>query len=150
MKVKLGKKFFSNIGPDVVNLYREHTFDDGLDSNGKKFKKYSKEYGEAKRANKFKKQVSKFKNTTSPVLTGDLYRDFKLIKTSRDGIIGGTVAHGAKVDSLAKRGRYLSTTKNPIPKHIGEFILKEADEYFMKQVAKVMKNKTFKIDVFKK
>ena len=55
MKVKLGKKFFSDIGPDVVNLYRKHTFDKGLDSNGKKFDIYSTRVWRSKKKWKIKK-----------------------------------------------------------------------------------------------
>ena len=140
----LDKRFFEELGTNVVNLYREHTFDKGKDYKGKKFKKYSTEYARAKRTGKLKRQDSNFKNTTSPVLTGDLYRDFKVIKTRRDSFAFGTVAHGAKVDNLEKLGRIIATSKR-IPKHIEDFILKEAEEYVMNKMNKNFKNKRFDI-----
>ena len=140
----LDKRFFSELGPNVVNLYRKHTFDKGKDYEDKKFDKYSTKYGRAKRTGKLKRQSSRFKNTTSPVLTGDLYRDFKFIKAAKDSFSFGTVAHGAKVDNLEKLGRIIATSKR-IPKHIEEFILKEAEEYVMNKMNKNFKNRSFDI-----
>ena len=118
----LDKKFFRELAPNVVNMYRKHTFEKGLDVNSKKFKGYTPEYSKAKRAGKFKRQSSQFKNKISPVLTGDLFRDFKVRKKGNHGFSFGTVAHGGKVEGLNKMGRKLSTSSTPIPEDIQEFI----------------------------
>ena len=141
----LDKKFFRELAPNVVNMYRKHTFEKGLDVEGKKFKPYSIKYGQRKKANKFKRQSSKFKNTTSPVLTGDLFRDFKVKKIKSDSFSFGTVTHGGKVEGLNKLGRNISTSSTPIPKKIQKFIIKEADDYFMKEMKKNFKDR--KIDL---
>ena len=137
MKV-LDRKFFLELGPNVVNLYREHTFDNAKDINDKTFKKYSKEYGELKRARKLPKQEEvQFSQTTAPVVTGDLYRDFKFIKATSSGFSFGTVTEGGKVEALKKMGRVMYTSKDPVPKHIEEFIDTEVEEYADKQLGKI-------------
>ena len=137
----LDKKFFRELAQNVVNMYRNHIFDKGLDVKGKKFKSYSKEYGESKRAKKFKRQANEFANKTSPVLTGDLFRDFKLKRIKGDGFSFGTVSHGGKVIGLGKLGRDISTSKTPIPSNIAKFIVKEAEDYIMGEMKKDFKDK---------
>ena len=136
MKV-LDKKFFRELAPNVVNLYREHTFDNAKDIKGRKFKKYSKEYGELKRAGGLDRQSLQFKNTTAPVSSGDLYRDFKLKKIKSTGFSFGTVTEGGKVEALKKMGRVMYTSKDPVPKHIEKFIDTEVEEYADKQLGKI-------------
>ena len=139
----LDKEFFSELSPNVVNMYRKHIFEDGKDSKGKKFKKYSSKYGKAKKGGKIKRQATQFKNKTSPVLTGDLMRDFKERKILSNGLDFGTVTEGGKVEALSNLGRNLSTASDPIPKEIAEFIVEEADDYIMKQMSKNFKDETF-------
>ena len=137
MKV-LDKKFFRELAPNVVNLYRKHTFDNAKDIKGKKFKKYSKEYGELKRAGNLPRQEEvQFKNTTAPVSSGDLYRDFKFIKATSSGFSFGTVTEGGKVEALKKMGRVMYTSKDPVPRHIEKFIDTEVEEYADKQLGKI-------------
>ena len=133
----LNKKFFLELGPNVGNLYREHTFDKGKDVKGKKFKKYSKKYGQRKRAGKLSRQSLEFKNTRAPVASGDLYTDFKFIKATSKGFTFGTVAHGGTVLALQDMGRVIATAKDPVPKHIKKFIEKEVAEYADKQLSKI-------------
>lgn len=139
-------KFFSKVGVEVVNRYRKHIFDNGKDIDGKKFKVYtSKEYSQRKRAKKFKRQANAFANTTSPVLTGDLFRDFKLIKTSKGGFRFGTVAHGGKVKALKKLGRNLYRDTKVLPSKTSKYFLKEAKKYTEKKFKLKIKGGTFKI-----
>ena len=125
----LDKRFFRQLAPNVVNMYRIHTFEKGLDVDGNKFKDYTPEYARRKRSGNIKRQSSQFKDRVTPVLTGDLFRDFKVIKVKPDSFAFGTVAHGGKVQGLNKMGRKLSTSSTPIPKNIQEFIDKEASNY---------------------
>ena len=136
MKV-LDRKFFLELAPNVVNLYRKHTFDKAKDIKDKKFKKYSKEYGELKRAGKLKRQSTAFAKTTAPVASGDLYRDFKVIKVKSTGFSFGTVSEGGKVEALKKMGRVMYTSKDPVPRHIDDFVEKEVAEYADKQLGKI-------------
>ena len=138
----LDKKFFRELAQNVVNMYRNHIFDKGLDYKGKKFKKYSTEYTKAKRTGTLFRQDSNYKNKTSPVLTGDLLRDFKVIgNPNSDGFSFGTVSHGGKVIGLGKLGRDISTSKTPIPSNIAKFIVEEADDYIMQNMKKDFKDK---------
>ncbi len=139
-------KFFSTVGVEVVNRYRKHIFDEGKDIDGKKFKSYSKEYSSRKRANKFKRQDSNFSNTTSPVLTGDLFRDFKLIGTPNNkGFKFGTVSHGGKVEALKKLGRNLYKGNKVLPTGVSRYLEKEAKKYTDRKLKKIFKGGTFKI-----
>ena len=134
----LNKKFFRELAPNVVNMYRKHTFDKAKDINDTKFKKYSKKYGELKRARKLPRQEEvQFSQTTAPVASGDLYRDFKLIKVKSSGFSFGTVTEGGKVEALKKMGRVMYTSKDPVPSHIDDFVEKEVAEYADKQLGKI-------------
>lgn len=125
----IDKKFFK-IGANVVAKFREHTFENALDINGKKFKGYSTKYGAAKRANKFKRQASKYANTTAPVLTGDLLKDFgSYFETGKNGVTFGWSTFGKRVEHLADNGRELTTESQPLPKGILKYLNHKADKY---------------------
>ena len=70
----LDKKFFRQLAPNVVNMYRKHTFEKGLDVDGKKFKAYTPKYATRKKSGNIKRQSSQFKDRVTPVLTGDLFK----------------------------------------------------------------------------
>ena len=139
----IDKKFFK-IGANVVAKFRKHTFENALDINGKKFKGYSTKYGIAKRANKFKRQATEFANSTAPVLSSDLLRDWKLRKVTNSGFSFGTVAFGDRVNHLAKMGRVISKDGKALPKDIAKYLMKEADRYVQKKLDKT-KGGTFNI-----
>ena len=139
----IDKKFFK-IGANVVAKFREHTFTKALDINGKKFKGYSPEYGAAKRGNKLKRQASEFANSTAPVLSSDLMRDWKLLKVTDNGFSFGTVAFGDRVKHLAKRGRVIAKDGKELPKDIVTYLMNEADKYVKKELGKT---KGAKLDI---
>ena len=139
----IDKKFFK-IGANVVAKFRKHTFEKALDINGKKFKGYSAKYGADKRANKFKRQATEFANSTAPVLSSDLLRDWKLRKVTNSGFSFGTVAFGDRVNHLAKMGRVISKDGKALPKDIAKYLMKEADRYVQKKLDKT-KGGTFNI-----
>ena len=140
----LDAKFFLELSKKVVPMFRKHTFMDALDVKGKKFKIYSTDYGIAKRSGKLFRQATEFKNTTAPVLSSDLLRDYKLQGTSSSGFKFGFATQGGKVDNLAKMGRIISTEAKPIPDKIAKFIMSEADKYVDKKFSKI-KGRTFNI-----
>ena len=139
----IDRKFFK-IGANVVAKFRKHTFEKALDINGKKFKGYSAKYGADKRANKFKRQATEFANSTAPVLSSDLLRDWKLRKVTNSGFSFGTVAFGDRVNHLAKKGRVISKDGKALPKDIAKYLMKEADRYVQKKLDKT-KGGTFNI-----
>tara|TARA_Y100000592_G_C5430806_1_gene298277 strand:+ start:646 stop:1089 length:444 start_codon:yes stop_codon:yes gene_type:complete len=136
--------FYIKLSKDVVPMFRKHTFMDALDINDKKFKQYSTGYGKAKRTGGLRRQASEFKNTTAPVLTSDLLRDWKLQGTSSTGFFFGTATQGGKIKNLERLGRVISTDKNPVPKKISKFIMKEAERYVQSRLNKI-KGGTFNI-----
>ena len=139
----IDRKFFK-IGANVVAKFREHTFEKALDINGKKFKGYSAKYGIAKRANKLKRQASEFANSTAPVLSSDLLRDWKLRKVTNSGFSFGTVAFGDRVNHLAKMGRVISKDGKALPKEIEKYLMNEAEKYVEKKLKKT-KGGTFNV-----
>ena len=139
----LDTKFFLRVGPNARDRYRKHIFQDGKDVFGKSFKTYSKEYGERKRANKFKRQASQYAGSKAPVLTSDLLRDFSLIRTSSGGFQLGWTTFGARVKHLKKMGRVLSASNQPLPDGVIKYLSKEARLYINKKLPKG--KKTYRI-----
>jgi len=136
----LDKKFFLRVGPNVRDRYRKHIFQDAKDVFDKPFKGYTKEYGQRKRANKFKRQASQYANSKAPILTSDLLRDFSLVKTLKDGFQIGWTTLGDRVLWLAKMGRFLTTPQKPLPDKVSDYLMKEAKVYIEKQLPKGKKN----------
>jgi len=139
----IDKKFFK-IGANVVAKFREHTFEKALDINGNKFKGYSSKYGAAKRGNKLKRQATEFANSTAPVLSSDLLRDWKLLKVTNNGFSFGTKKFGDRVKHLAKRGRVISKESKALPDKVEKFLMREAEKYVQGKLNKV-KGGTFNI-----
>ena len=54
------------------------------------------------------------------------------------------MAHGGKVESLARMGRVISTETKPVPDKIIKYIMTEADKYVKKELRKI-KGRTFNI-----
>ena len=126
--------FFRTVGPNVRDRYRDHIFKKARDVYGKPFKKYSKEYGEKKRANTFKRQAAQYANSNAPVLTSDLLRDYSLIKTSTNGFQIGWTTFGARVESLKKMGRVLTASNQALPKGVETYLSTEAHKYIKKKL----------------
>ena len=141
----LDRKFMDDMAMKVRKRYVEHIFLKGKDVFDKKFKGYSTEYGIRKRDNKFKRQSSAFKNTTSPVLTGDFMNDCKPYSTNNSfGIIWA--AFGSRVEHLAKRDRKVTTKGQPFPESIMKMIGIDVNKEVKR---KLPKSKTIRIKIGK-
>ena len=141
----LDRAFMDKMAMKVRKRYVEHIFLKGKDVFGKKFKSYSTEYGIRKRDNKFKRQSSAFKNTTSPVLTGDFMNDCKPYSTNNSfGIIWA--AFGSRVEHLAKRDRKVTTKEQPFPESIMKMIGIDVNKEVKR---KLPKSKTIRIKIGK-
>ncbi len=141
VKGGLDKRFYIKHGPDLVACFRKHIFMDAKDVYGKKFKSYSKEYGQAKKTGGMKRQASEFKNSNAPVLTSDLLRDWTMRSIGSSGFKFGTLAHGGKVESLAKLGRVISSKDKPIPDGCGRKFMLSADRWVRKSLKNITKGK---------
>ena len=130
----LDKIFFLKVAPNVRDRYMEHIFKKALDVFGKPFKAYTSKYGQAKRANKFKRQASQYAGTNAPVLTSDLLRDYSLIKTASRGFQIGWTTLGARVEWLKKMGRVLTSKSQPMPDGVIKYLNNEAHSYIKKRL----------------
>ena len=146
----LDKKFFFKIGPEVVAKFRKHTFNQAKDIDGKQFKAYSSSYAKAKGTGKLPRQATEFANSTAPVLTSDLMRDFTMRRVTDDQFEFGTLAQGGKVENLTKLGRVISKKDKPLPNEIVKFLQNESVKYIQKTLQKTVKTKIKKkiMDIF--
>ena len=169
----LDRNFFSSIGKEVVEKYRRHIFKGAKDVKGRKFKGYSNfgskwvtmnvkkehkknapktgySYSQAKKGKLFKRQYDKYSNTTAPVLSGDLLRDFgdtapETFDKPTSGMRFGWSIYGARVEHLRKMGRVLTHKTQPLPKGIERYISKEANKYIGKGIKKRFGNNKTRI-----
>ena len=134
----LDEKFFRQLAKDVIPMYRRHIFIDEKDIEGKKFKPYkSASYASRKKANKLPRQDAASAGSLAPYVTGDLMRDFKLIKEpDSKGFSFGTTSYGGRVKHLAENKRVISTNKKPLPDKIEKFVIKRAVKYIFEEVLK--------------
>ena len=122
------------VGPNVRDRYRKHIFEKALDVFDKPFRAYTSKYGQAKRANKFKRQASDYANSKAPVLTSDLLKDYSLIKTASRGFQIGWTTFGARVEWLKKMGRVLTSKSQPMPDGVIKYLNNEAHSYIKKRL----------------
>ena len=166
----LDSKFFRKINAEVIMRYRKHIFDPAgggkgaKDVYGKSYKGYSGHpskwtsmsmkksarnlipkggisYSDAKKTGQLKRQDEKFKNSNAPVLTGDLYKDFQLIKLGKSGFTFGNLARQSTVKYLSKMGRRIMAENKPLPDKVGKYIMDQANKYVKKELKKITKGK---------
>ena len=124
----LDRKDFIKIGDNVRDNYRTHIFTKGLDVNDKKFDDYKEPYRTLKRTGQLKRQATQFADTTAPILTTDLLRDFGTIDVrDKNGFTMGWSISGGKIAGLAKKGRFLTTKEKPLPDSVLTFMIVEVD-----------------------
>ena len=142
----LDREFFQKEGANTRDRYRDQIFRKAKDIKGSTFKPYKKNkkgisvYAQRKQAGKFKR-FTKGDKPTSPVLTGDLLRDYSLVEVSNNGFAIGWIAQGAKVEWLKDNGRVLTTSKQPLPEKILKNLFSKANLYIKKKTKKVIPNK---------
>ena len=154
----LDNKFFERVGPVARDLYRKHIFTKAKDVFGKTFKGYSTRgskwvtmnvkdqykknapkkgysYAQAKQGNMLRRQRSKYRNSTAPVVSGDLLNDFgSYFDTKDDRLQFGWSIQGAKVKWLAKMGRVLTSKKQALPKSVINYLLQAATRYVRRKM----------------
>ena len=143
----LDSKFFRKINAEVIMRYRKHIFDPAgggkgaKDVYGKSYKGYSSGYSKSKRTGRIKRQDAKFSNSNAPVLTGDLYKDFQLIKLGKSGFTFGNLTRQSTVKYLSKMGRRIMAENKPLPDKVGKYIMDQANKYVKKELKKITKGK---------
>jgi hypothetical protein len=114
----LSKKFFKRLGIKVLKMYKEQIFDRATDVRGNKFRRYSTEYGEKKRAGQLSEQWAGSKGTTAPVVTQRFKNNLKFRGATNNQFKIGWDSMGGIVNHLAKLGRFVTTKKDPFPKDV--------------------------------
>ena len=100
-------------------------------------------YKQAKEGDKFKRQASSFKNSTNPVLTTDLLRDYGMIGSPKStGFTIGWSSLGERVEHLRKMGRVLTKKSKPLPDKVFKYLTTEAHKYIKKGSDKLIPKKT--------
>ena len=108
------------------------------------FRKYSASYRIAKAKGRFKRQSS---TSTSPdlTLTDDMWQDFQIIKVNWRGALIGWTSEGDKVSWNEDMGRAISTDANPVAPKIQDYIMKQIDIQYEKNLNKVADTTTIEV-----
>ena len=114
----LSKKFFKRLGTKALKMYKAQIFDRATDVRGNKFRGYSAEYGEKKRAGQLSEQWAGSKGTTAPVVTQGFKNNLKTRGATNNQFKIGWDSRGGIVNHLAKLGRLVTTQKDPFPKDV--------------------------------
>ena len=96
------------------------------------------------------RQASAFKDSTAPVLSSDLARDFKAFKSHSTGFGFGSISQKGKVEQLAKMGRVITTRQKPLPDKCSALLMKELDKDVrgaFKKIRKKLSGKKINIKV---
>ena len=164
IKQLTSRKFWNDTGREAKERYRKFIFEKGRSVYGDNWLdgKYSKRpskwvminilkehrktapkkgysYAEAKKKNLFRRQAST-KNV--PILTSDLFKDFKkFLKVRNNGVQFGYATRGNIVkglrDRFGNKGTLTSTDK-PLPDSVRKYVVKE----YKKFIKKNSKNQT--------
>ena len=130
-KVWGSRIFWATLGADTKIQYRNFIFDGGKNVYGDKWwgGKYSPQYDERKKGNKFKRQASAYSQDVTAILTSDTFKDFKAyLKVEKNGFEFGFPTMGNRVADLRKRGGKagtLTSEDKPIPTFLSKFVAKE-------------------------
>ena len=135
----LDLKFFLKEGPEIRDRYWLHIFKSAKDVYGKKFSNvYSPEYATIKKAppGTTKKRREGGYPFNAPVFTGDLLRDYGMtpLNAKSTGFQIGWASRGAVVESLSKRGRVLTSSKQPLPRGVERYLDKQSSRYIKKKL----------------
>jgi hypothetical protein len=134
IKKLTSKEFWHKTGLEARDLYRREIFEKGKSVYGDKWwgGKYSTQYTIAKKSGKLKGAATAFANKVTPVLTSQLFKDFKsFIKSRRNGVQLGYPTFGDRVAKLRRKGRVgtLTSTDKPLPDVVMKYIKDEYHKY---------------------
>lgn len=114
----LSKKFFKRLGIKALKMYKEQIFDRATDVRGNKFRGYSTDYGEKKRAGTLPRQWAGSKGTTAPVLTQGFKNNLRFRGATANQFKIGWSSRGGIVNHLADLDRIVTEDRNPFPKDV--------------------------------
>ena len=130
-------EFWRKTGDKARDLTRREIFEKGKNVYGEKWwnGRYSAEYTIAKKSGTLPGAASAFANKVTPVLTSQLFIDFKgFLKPRHDGVQLGYPTLGDRVARLRNAGKKgtLTSSDQPLPKSVQKFIASEYNKYIKK------------------
>ena len=144
---KTKASFWKKLGDEVADRIQVHT-KKGKDVNGVNFKRYSKNYADAKSNpdRKFKRQTS-FSKKPDLTLTGDMLRNLQTRSATNESvIIGWSGTNAEKVEWNAKmKDRVITSDRRPVSKGIQKFIDKQINVTIDRNIKATNETKTFVI-----
>ena len=143
---KMKASFWKKLGDEVADRIQVHT-KKGKDVNGVNFKRYSKNYADAKSNpdRKFKRQTS-FSKKPDLTLTGDMLRNLQTRSATNESvIIGWSGTNAEKVKWNEDMGRTVTTERKPVSKGIERFIDKQINATIDRNIKATNETKTFVI-----
>ena len=144
IKKLTSRKFWNDTGKEAKARYRKFIFEQGQSVYGGDWwgGKYSPQYEKAKKSGKILRSAPAFANKVTPVLTSDLFKDFKkFLKVRNDGVQFGYATLGDRVKrmrDMKKEDGTLTSKDKPLPDSVRKYI---TDEYH-KYIKKNQKNQT--------
>ena len=108
-------------------LDKEHIWVRETDVNGNKFRGYSVEYGENKRAGKLLGQTPPSKRSKAPFVSGRFRNNLKYRGATDSQFKIGWDARGFIVNHLATLKRFVTTQKRPFPRDVRIEIDRQVD-----------------------
>jgi hypothetical protein len=114
----ISKKFFKRLGIKALKMYKEQIFDRATDVRGNKFRGYSTDYGEKKRAGKLLGQWAGSTGTTAPVVTQAFKNNLRFRGATANQFKIGWSSRGGIVNHLADLDRIVTEDRNPFPKDV--------------------------------
>ena len=121
----MGRAFFIRLGNELSDMIRDETTIKGQDVRGKKFKPLKEPYRSRKGSGKLSRQAQT-RDRAKLRLTGDMMDDLQTVNsgTTPEKLLIGWGEHSSqKLDGNAKRGRVVSTKRDPASKTVIAFAM---------------------------
>ena len=131
-------KFWTELGKDVRDLYKDYIFEKGHNVYDVKWwgGRYSPQYEKVKATGNLRGQSTEYKDQVTAVLTQKTQSDFEgFMQPRANGVKLGYETMGDRVRRLKKRkpkDGALTTKDRPIPKHLSKYIAKEYHKFIKK------------------
>lgn len=130
------KSWWIETGQDLADEIIDHTVNDGLDVNDRKFKPLNSEYA-TRKADGSIRRAGKQRAVANLWLTGDMMSSLKYIRaTLKSVVIGWSPFESEKLRGNAKNGRHVTVKKKAISKRVAKSLQKWIDRQTQKNIKK--------------
>ena len=138
VKKTTSREFWTKLGKNVRNLYKDYIFEKGNSVYGKKWwgGRYSPQYEKAKATGSLPRQATAYKDQVTAVLTTQTQSDFEgFMKPRENGVQLGYPSMGDRVKKLRKqkgKSGTLTSSDRPLPTHLSKYIAKKYHQFIKK------------------